>query len=737
MGKRNKSKSASGGDTSKPKPVSSANGARRPVTDDTRFARIHYDPRFQRTKKDAVKIDLDDRFKHMMTSEEFSGKPKVDQYGRKLQDNAGQHELKRYYRIKDEGEEKEKEDDSASAESDSEESEEEYSDQELDAQVAASTSEESASEEESEESESDEDTMPKARNYDPMRGEGVSSSSEESDSDEVDGDHDEMAAEDGEGEHGEDDDEVPLGDATKRIGVVNLDWDHLKASDLFTIFNGFKPDGSAIHSVKIYTSEFGKERLEQEAREGPPKEIFNRDDDSDSDNSDDEVTEESLFKNDDGEEFNKDALRKYQLERLRYYFAVVECDKVSTAQAIYDQCDGAEVEATSNFFDLRFIPDDMEFNEKPVGVATSTSENHKRLEFATQALQHSNITLTWDDDDPDRVKTLRQKFNKNDLQDMDFKAYLASSSGESDNEDVETMRQRYKTLLNEAANDDEEKEKMPEGDMEITFTPGLSETASELLEKKKTREEQKEETTLEKYMRKQREKRQARKEKNKQKTTSTTLSEEAPFSDDEVDMDDPYFREAMEEEGFAVEPMTNGKNKDKKSKKKQTLTAEEKLERDRERAELELLLMDSKDDREHFDMKKIVKHEKNKGKKQRHKRNKHDDGDDDGDELQDSFKMDVSDPRFTALHESHHFAIDPTNPQFKKTNAMKQLLDERQRRNLSNSKKETSDFDKTQDTKSDTTRHSDKGLAMLVNSIKRKNTSNKPKGDIRKRTRIV
>ncbi|RKP23604.1 hypothetical protein SYNPS1DRAFT_11208, partial [Syncephalis pseudoplumigaleata] len=452
-----------------------------PVTDDARFARIHYDPRFQRAKKDAVKIDLDERFKHMMTSEEFSGKPKVDQYGRQLQDNAGQRELKRYYRIKEE-EEKEKE---AAA-------------------TTSSSSEESESEEESE----DEDVPARTATYDPMRGEGVSSSSEEEEEDsDSDSDSDGEAA-------------IPLGDATRRIGVVNLDWDNIKATDLFTIFNGFKPNGSVVHSVKIYTSEFGKQRLEQAsaAREGPPKEIFSRNDGSDSEESDEEVTEASLFKSDDGEEFNKEALRKYQLERLRYYFAVVECDKVSTARTIYEQCDGAEVEATSNFFDLRYIPDDMAFDDEPVAVASGASENHKRLEFATQALQHSNITLTWDDDDPDRAKVLRQKFNKNDLQDMDFKAYLASSSDESEEEDVEAMRRRYKDLLSEAmANGEEEDaEKMPEGDMEITFTPGLSETAAELLEKKKAREEQKEETTLDKYLRKQREKRQARKEKKQQ-----------------------------------------------------------------------------------------------------------------------------------------------------------------------------------------------------------------------------
>lgn len=34
-------------------------------------------------------------------------------------------------------------------------------------------------------------------------------------------------------------------------------------------------------------------------------------------------------------------------------------------------------------------------------------------------------------------------------------------------------------------------------------------------------------------------------------------------------------------------------------------------------------------------------------------------------ETQDSFKMDVSDPRFSALYESHEYALDPSNPQYK------------------------------------------------------------------------
>jgi hypothetical protein len=46
----------------------------------------------------------------------------------------------------------------------------------------------------------------------------------------------------------------------------------------------------------------------------------------------------------------------------------------------------------------------------------------------------------------------------------------------------------------------------------------------------------------------------------------------------------------------------------------------------------------------------------------------------------DDFEIDAQDPRFAALHESHHFAIDPTNPHFKKTKAMNKLMETRQKK---------------------------------------------------------
>ncbi len=85
------------------------------------------------------------------------------------------------------------------------------------------------------------------------------------------------------------------------------------------------------------------------------------------------------------------------------------------------------------------------------------------------------------------------------------------------------------------------------------------------------------------------------------------------------------------------------------------MSKKERGEVDRQKTELELLVMDAEEEgHKHFDKKEVIKNEKRKGKKKKGNKGIQDDDDD----------FEINDPRFMALHESHHFTIDPSNPQY-------------------------------------------------------------------------
>ena len=65
--------------------------------------------------------------------------------------------------------------------------------------------------------------------------------------------------------------------------------------------------------------------------------------------------------------------------------------------------------------------------------------------------------------------------------------------------------------------------------------------------------------------------------------------------------------------------------------------------------------------RQHFHLKAIMKQEKESSKKQRKRGST---ADDDTAPV-DGFEIDLSDPRFSALYESHLYAPDPSNPLYK------------------------------------------------------------------------
>lgn len=666
---------------------------------DPRFSSFNTDPRFRLPSKKQARTKIDKRFSALLKDDDFSNSAKVDRYGRKLSTTGKKKALERLYVP------------------DQEEADDTDEDTESDAGPAVELEDDEVVEKELRRAEA---------KYDPARGGGFSSSSEDEDEDEEEAELDDddqenfpdMRAEKG---------AVEMGEVSTRFAVVNMDWDNVRATDLMAVFNSFVPQGGRIEKVSVYQSDFGRERMEREELEGPPKEIFavekldssSNASESESDDEDaDEKIKNSIIKEDDGKEFDSAALRSYQLERLRYYYAVVVCSDTVTAQTIYEATDGSEYLSSANFFDLRFIPDGTDFDERPRDECDTVPTGYKPTEFVTTALQHSKVKLTWDmtPDEASRKDAIKRAFtgSRADINENDLRAYLGSESEDESENDLEDVSEAQDAQSSKPTKKDLARQKMRAalgladepsssskgkggavGDMQITFTAGLSAgTKSGVFENEPILEE----TTAEKYIRKERERKARRKDKVKAlregrdpDAQDADEEQQEPEASQDLGFDDPFF--AAGSNSKEKSQNTKASSKEERLKRREEKNKQE-AARQSEKAELELLMEQggAGDDHGHFDIDAIHRAEKAKGKKHAKSnkgKNRHSDQGGAATGLQPGFEMNVEDDRFRNVFESHEFAIDPSNPRFKGTEGMKKLLAEGRRKRVDDGSEDT------------------------------------------------
>ncbi|KAL9113125.1 MAG: hypothetical protein Q9227_002737 [Pyrenula ochraceoflavens] len=672
---------------------------------DPRFANFQTDPRFRFPSKRRNNVQVDKRFSRMLRDDDFVRKAKVDRYGRPLSAQAEKDKLKRKYTF------------------------EEEDDIDDDAEVGR-------------------ELKRVKTTYDPIRDGGYSSSSGDSSEEDEDEEGEEETVERIPAvEHEK---EVPTGEISSRIAVVNLDWDNIQAADLMAVFSSFLPSSDQISDISVYQSEFGRERMEREELEGPPKEIFTskiaEESDTDHEEDNDENIECSILQNDEGQDFDASKLRQYQLDRLKYYYAIITFSSTSAAKSVYDAVDGTEYLSSANFFDLRFVPEGTDFStDKPRDTCQSIPSGYKPNTFVTDALQHSRVKLTWDAEDPSRKEAQARVFrgSRKEIDENDLKAYLGSDTSSSDSESHEQQppstttdqhkpskkdreRERTRALLGLSAeptpsSNRRSKSDVPVGDMQITFTAGLSATDPHQGKGSSSVfvNEPDNETTLDKYVRKERERKQRRKDKHRQQLPSnpddaSQAQEDAEPADaaapgdknnkeeeEDLGFDDPFFTNDL----GAEQKSTSARRKEEKRKKRAERAREEEASA-AQRRELELLMMDDNAGGggrgrgrrkeggggvRHFDMAEIEREEKKKKKKEkRHGRTKkatasgaeqaEGEREREREGNGDAFQINVSDPRFAKLFRDHEFAIDPTNPRFRGTEGMKVLLEEGRKR---------------------------------------------------------
>jgi len=205
--------------------------------------------------------------------------------------------------------------------------------------------------------------------------------------------------------------QIPKGAPSRRLAIVNLDWDSIDASSIYQIISGFsKPE--EILGVKLYKTPFGKSQLEKEAKEGPL--VSSR-----AENRDQEI-------------------RKYIKNRMKYFYAVVEFASAEIAEVVYEAIDGLEIGETHNFIDARFLPEGAQIKDEIEDEATKPSKISKRI--PKNPLYHTKAELRWDEDAV-REEYLKDLFTKENV-DLEIADELVDAS-----DDEEKKSQYRKALL--------------------------------------------------------------------------------------------------------------------------------------------------------------------------------------------------------------------------------------------------------------------------------------------------
>ena len=65
------------------------------------------------------------------------------------------------------------------------------------------------------------------------------------------------------------DENIPESDETKRLAIVDLDWDKIRAVDILAVLRSFLTNSQGIAGVAVYPSDFGLQKMQEEAAVGP------------------------------------------------------------------------------------------------------------------------------------------------------------------------------------------------------------------------------------------------------------------------------------------------------------------------------------------------------------------------------------------------------------------------------------------------------------------------------------
>jgi hypothetical protein len=616
-------------------------------TTDPRFFSMHTNPTFSRPKKQSNKVKIDERFQAVLTDERFRAAEggKVDRYGRRREKKDNKEELDKFYHVDEEDADSGEEEEGSSKEEEEEEEEEEEGQDPEAHKKSSKVSRDDASADgrvlESGKPEllsmSRTDMQSRVDYLNKMARGELSGESSSEESDEESGVSDGL---DGESSDDELDEPVPTGEESSRLAIQDCDWNNMKAVDLLALCSSFCPAGESIKKCTVYPSDYGLERFKKEERFGPVpflKEAEERLGPSAGKASDGHIKDrtragivmETEDQDGDGEGFNPEVLRAYEIQRRKYYFAIVDCGSKRAASAIYAEVDNMEFETSSIKLDLRFVPDDVSFAGRVIrDEASVVPGDYSVPTFIFKALQQSRVDCTWDEAEEDRKKLLPGSGLWSETKEEEFEAYIESSGSDDDSSDEEKTREKIararKALLSGLVSDPEEggsddQESGTEENKEELDSPVDTHEVQEIPQGKGSA-----------------------KNKGKGKGKGKVRGKGKDVELSAAENDDFFMEEDKEAEASHLEEVMGGEG--------------EESARD-------------------YDMVALEREEKMKGKKLRGRRKRKE-------EMREpaagrGFEVDVQDTRFAAVitGEDGRFGIDRTAPEFKETEGMRKILE--------------------------------------------------------------
>jgi hypothetical protein len=541
---------------------------------DERFLRVKYDVTFQKQKKKDKKIKVDARFKSMFKDKKFgTGKTKVDRYGRRVDtDSKGENsDLKKYYY-----------EDNSQGSSSSENEQE---------KVGKKSKKSKKKNLKKKEKKDKDEKMPFHWSEESSSSEDFSQDLNQLLGDDVQEEYDFLS---------DQEDQVELREmSSTRLAMMNYDWARIKPSDVYLTMSSFLPPGGEVIKVELYLSDFGKEMKEKEAVEGPLAIMENAEED--------------------GDDLQDKSIRKFELDRLKYYYSVIYFDSAKSADFVYNNVNNMELQSTGVKIDLRAVPDEMEFPRKPEETCTEKPSKVSDLNFVIKARQHTNVEITWEKPEKGNKNAFLFEMDDNDLDKVDFRDILASDDDmpdeaeQEDEEEVNMMEVRRK-LLGRGNRDvfaDFDKSKGKQ-DIEVNFMAAFEDEESDSDDS-----EDKEKIQFSRNFRQDREDDHVEEEEQ----------EADYFEEEQQDMDEEQPKKSKKEtkrEKFRKKLKEKRRDKVEAMRKKRE-AVNQRRRKVNQRADLELL----------------SKREKAEGGE---------------------FQVDLEDDRFKRMFQDRDMAVDPTNP---------------------------------------------------------------------------